>query len=125
MTAQITIDDKQYLLLFGYTCYKLFMTGLWKFKNSYMNSEGELTRLGLSRLFLNAYEDACMDKNEDVQLRYNDIAEWVDKQYESEEGKQVIADLCKIWVQTKEVKQLVDDNEKKNQMMEANQTLTA
>lgn len=111
--VKITIEGKEYTLLFGFTSYKLFMTGLWKFKSEYLEN-GELTRLGLAKLFHAAYIDACMDQNEAPELQYNDIASWVDLQYQSEEGLKIVANLCKIWSDSKEVKNLVEEREKKN-----------
>lgn len=122
-TFKIEIGGKSYTLLFGYTCYKLFMTRCFKFKDTYLTEEGELTGLGLANLFHSAYISHCYDKQTDITLTYDDFLEWTDKQYATEEGIKIIADALEVWAAGKEVRKLVEEADKKKAENGVSQTL--
>lgn len=115
-TFKIEIGGKSYTLLFGYTCYTEFMTRCFMFKDTYLNENSELTGLGLANLFHTAYLCNCYDKGHGVVLRYDDFAQWVNEQYQTVEGTEIIARALEIWAESKEIKKLKEDVEKKSQI---------
>lgn len=99
------------------------MTGCFKFKDTFLTplveidgktEGGELTILGLTNLFHSAYLNYCYEKQADVELVYDQVAEWLDEKYKTEEGQQEIAKALEVWAQSKEVKKLKEDVEKKS-----------
>jgi hypothetical protein len=126
MLDKITFEEKEYNILFGYTCYKIFMTGLSRYPEDYLADQG-LTILGLSKLFHAAHVNYCMSKNKPVQIGYDKVTEWLDNMYESEDGKKEVARLLEIWAETKEIQQFKDTdltNEEKKSLEQKQQTLT-
>lgn len=117
MLDKITFEEKEYNILFGYTCYKIFMAGIVKYKEEHISEDG-LTVLGLSKLFHAAHVNFCMSQNKPVQLSYDKVTEWLDTMYETEEGKKEVGRLLEVWAETKEVKKLkevdISDDEKKS-----------
>lgn len=118
MLDKITFEEKEYNILFGYTGHKMFISGILKFKEECITDEG-LTVLGMSKLFHAAHVNYCMDQNKQVQLSFDKVTRWLDKMYESEEGKKEVGRLLEIWASTEEVGKLKEsiesEGEKKNQ----------
>lgn len=124
-TFKIEIGGKEYTLLFGYTCYTTFITRCFMFKDTYLNEQGELTGLGLANLFHSAYLSHCYDKGSNITLRYDDFAQYVNEAYQTPEGTETIAKALEVWAQSKEIRKLAEDIEKKSQNgTSANPTLT-
>lgn len=122
--AKITIEGKEVTLLFGYTCYKLFIAACFRFRETYMTEAGELTGLGLTKLFHCAYINQCCNKELTPDITYDQFAEWVDEQFATEQGQKVIIELCEKWAQSKEVKKLQEatkEPEKKSEVPEVSQ----
>lgn len=125
-TAKINVNGKEYTLLFGYTCYVTFITRCFMFKDTYLTDDGNLTGLGTANLLHSAYLSNCYDKGYGIILRYDDFAEWYVEQNQTTEGQEVIAKILEVWAQSKEIKKLAEDFEKKSQPNGnlVNQTLT-
>lgn len=111
--AKINVNGKEYSLLFGFTCYKLFITRCFRYKDTYLTEDGELTGLGLSNLFHSAYLNFCYNSMHETELSYDDMSEWLDEKYKTEDGQKEIVSLIEIWSQSKEIKKLTEEGEKK------------
>lgn len=102
--AKVTIEGKEYTLLFGYTAYKLSIQGCFKFRDTYLTEEGELTSIGSAHIFHSAYINYCYSKELTPELSYDQFAEWTDNTLISD--SKIIFDLLEIWAASKEVKKM-------------------
>ncbi|MBL7739054.1 MAG: hypothetical protein JNK14_07535 [Chitinophagaceae bacterium] len=123
--AKITINGKEYGLLFGYSCYKLFASACFRYKDTYFTEGGELTGLAVIKLFHSAYVNYCYAKEHTPELTYDQIAEWADEQYATEDGQKIIGELLEKWASSKEVKKMQEEQEKKNQLTQGQENQTS
>lgn len=113
-TAKIIVNGKEYSLLFGYTCYKLFMVAASKKAVLYI--DGKLTDEGAVHLIYSAYISYCLDKNIDQEISFDDIYEAVDILVATEDGLAKISEYYTIFLKSKQFQKLIpDEDEKKNQ----------
>lgn len=123
--AKITINGKEYGLLFGYSCYKLFASACFRYKDTYFTEGGELTGLAVVKLFHSAYLNYCYSREHTPELSYDQLAEWTDEQYATEEGQKVIVSLLERWAESKEVKKLQDNAEQKKSQLTTQESQTS
>lgn len=117
-TSTIMVNGKEYSLLFAYTCYKLFMTGLYQHRNAFFPEEGGITSEGAIHLIHSAYINYCLDKNVKEELSFDDLYEAVDEMTKTEEGLKLIGIYYEMFLKSKPVLKLTKEAEKKNQIME-------
>lgn len=112
-----TINGKPAGFLFGYTSYKRFMTALMKNKALFLseNDEEKLTDEAYVEILHTGYESWCADKRITAELSRDDLSRWADQQYTTEDGKKFVNSLFDEWAQSRDVKELIEANEKKNQ----------
>lgn len=115
---KIKIADKEYGLLFGYTCYKEVISAIWMHKSHYINAAGELTGAAQICIAYAAYKNYCLSNRVPLELDFDQISEWHDQQLQTEEGQQMIVNIIEAYAQSTHVKKLVEESEKKSQVVE-------
>lgn len=101
-------------LLFGYTCYKLFIGGIAKHPATLFSDSG-LTSEGAIHLISSAYKSWCLDKGIEEKITFDQIYETIDGMCGTEKGLEQVGEYYNIFLRSKEMKKLT---EKKSQIVE-------
>lgn len=76
--THILIKDREIKLKFGLpACQAFYLMCLQDDSEKYIN-ETRLTAMGIAKLFLAAYENACIIEDKNVELTYGNFVEWVE-----------------------------------------------
>jgi hypothetical protein len=107
------IEGKNVGLIFGYTGYKRFIKSVSTNRSLYYDASGEFTDEAFVEIIFCAYENWCFEQRALVELSRDQVARWIDEQYKTEEGKEMINGLFQAWKDSNDVSKLIDEAQKK------------
>lgn len=110
----IQVAGKTVNLYFGYSAYKAFINGAIQYREQFLTEEGGLTDFGFTHLLQTAYEAHCINHKIKPVVSFDDFCQWLDESTTTEEGKAILNKVLETWAQSKEVKKMIEDNEKKS-----------
>lgn len=113
--TKITLGGVDYPLMFGYLSLKLLMGD--KNRAMIFNDDGSPTELGVTKIVYSGHQDYCMTRNVEV-LPFDQFAREFDKVLTAEDGVQVMTDILKVWSDSRDVQDLVKQNEEKKSQPE-------
>jgi hypothetical protein len=114
-TAKFIANGKEYSLLFGYTCHKIFQRGIWEHQKSFWPGEKGITPEGLAYLIHAAYIASCLNNNISEELSFDEVYEAIDNLCTTEDGLKQVSGYYDIYLKSKEMAKLSEEAEKKSQ----------
>lgn len=101
------------------------MTAVFRNKKLYITEENKFTDVAWSKIIYSAYQNYCGENDIEGELSLEDIVRWLDKKVKDVDGLKEVSALIDMFSQSKDMKDLIEEQEKKSLTAESQNALTS